>query len=281
MELALCSLVNATMSKSTTSESSSNKAQKTNANAAPTLDNALLKETGIIRSLVSFTTVTQTLRLLAASKNFHAVNNADVFRNYKLPTVCHMISSWRGPSEEFKMYRAMVRTPNSQWLEWLDTSGVKELKMPPGITDEEMLIIFDNKRFSKLQTLNLCNCRNITGASLAQVTKNCSNLQSLDLSWCRNITLSEVGIGYANLQLINLAGCINITDASVSEIARHCLNLQSLDLYCCIKITDVSLREISSGCPNLQSLDLRSCRSITSNGKHILRQSHPQLKLRR
>ena len=269
------------MSKSTTPDSGSNKAQKTYANSAPTLDNALLKETGIIRSLVSFTTVTQTLRLLAASKNFRAVNNEDVFRNYKLPTVCHMTSSWRGASEEFKMYRAMVQTPNSQWLEWLDASGVKELKLPPGVTDEEMLIMFDNKKFSTLQTLNLCNCRNITGAGLAQVARSCSNLQTLDLSWCRNITLSEVGKEYANLQQINLAGCINITDASVSEIARRCLNLQSLDLYCCIKITDASLREISSGCPNLQSLDLRSCRSITSEGKHILRQSHPQLELRR
>ena len=37
----------------------------------------------------------------------------------------------------------MVRTPNSRWVKWLDTSEVEELKLPTSVTDEEMLIMFD------------------------------------------------------------------------------------------------------------------------------------------
>ena len=44
---------------------------------------------------------------------------------------------------EFKLYRAMVGTPNSRWVKWLDTSEVEELILPRSVTDEDMLIMFD------------------------------------------------------------------------------------------------------------------------------------------
>ena len=71
----------------------------------------------------------------------------------KLPKVCDMTSYPQG--NELKLFRLMVGVPNSRWLEWLDTSGVEELKLPTSVTDEEMLIMFSGERFSKLRTLNL------------------------------------------------------------------------------------------------------------------------------
>lgn len=277
--------------------------------SAPTLDTVLFKETGIIRSIVSFTSVTQTLRLLATSQNFHMVDHADVFRNYKLPAVCHMNRACDG----FKLYRAMVRKPNSQWLEWLDTSGVKELRMPRTITDKEMLIMFDDKRFSNLQTLNLEYCTCITGASLARVS---TNLQILNMSWCRNIGLSKVkfpnlislklnnysskyfrtdlGTVWSTLKLLDLSNCNGIHDNTMSKIAKRCSNLELLDLrgsewigddsvkvvakYCqklqhfsigSKRISDDSVFQIVRQCSNIVSLDVRGCEELSDDSKWL------------
>ena len=180
-------------------ENGSNKAQKTDNGGAPTLTNALLKEIGIIRSriihsIVDFTSVPQTSRLLVTCKEFQAVKEEDVFRNHKLMTVCDMRSG-----DGLKLFHVMVGTPESpesQWLKWLDTSGVKELKLPTSVTDEEMLRMFGDGRLSELRTLDLAECENITDASLVKVARGCPNLQSLSLAWCENITdtsLAEVG----------------------------------------------------------------------------------------
>ena len=166
----------------------------------------------------------------------------------------------------FQIYLAMMGTSNSRWLEWLNTSEVKELKLPRSVTEEKMLIMFCGKRFSELKTLNLYGCQNITDASLSKVARGCSNLQSLNLFDCSNITdasVSEVARRCSNLQSLTLNGCWNITDTSLSGVARGCSNLQALNLLNCSNITDASLLEVARRCSNLQSLDLRHCRKIT------------------
>ena len=145
-----------------------------------TLSNTLLKETGIIRNLVSFTSVPQTSRLLITCTEFYMAEGVIL---QKLPTTCDISSSgpWTGAGDEcneFKFYFKNCRQhANSRWLEWFDTLGVKELKLPKSMTDEEMLIMFRSGRFSKLQTLNLGFCTNITDASVMEVVRGCSNLQ--------------------------------------------------------------------------------------------------------
>ena len=250
--------------------SNSNNAQKTDdegeggsgsaVTLALTLANALLKETGIARSLIPFTSVPQTYRLMMTCKELHA-EGEKVFDHQKLPKVCDM----RREGNEFKLYRAMVGTLNSRWLEWFDTSGVEELKLPMmlpfyqkmSVTDEEMLIMFGGKRFSELRTLNLRGCFNITDTSVLEVARRCSNLQSLILR-----------------------GCSNITNTSVLEVARRCLNLQTLNLWECRNIFDASVLEVARGCSNLQILDLTCCNNITYACKNALRQSHPKLQLK-
>ena len=251
----------------------------------PTLADVLFKKTVIIRRIISFTSVPQTSRLLITCKELYMAAQQVAFTYpmvafnvQKLPTVCDM----RG-GDGLKMYRLMVRTLNSRWLEWLDTSEVKELKLPTSVTDEEMLIMFGGgKRFSELRTLGLGGCENITDASLSEVGRGCSNLQKLNLTQCRNITdasVSKVARGCSNLQKLSLVGCENITDVSLSEVGRGCLNLQTLILTRCFNITDASLVEIGRGCSNLQRLDLLGCRNITDAGLAALRQSHPKLRL--
>jgi hypothetical protein len=248
--------------------------------ATMTLTNLLLKETGFFYQLVSFTSVPQTSRLLITCTELYTAEEVVL---QKLPKVCDMSSSRFDNDNEFKLYGAIVvKAPNSRWLEWLDTSGVEELKLPrhpggrhyTGVTDKEMLIMFGGERFSELRTLNLCNCSNITDASVMEVARRCSNLQTLDLDCCSNITdasVSEVARRCSNLQTLNLDRCSNITDASVSEVARRCSNLQTLNLpgkfydygisrwSVSPNITDASVLEVARGCSNLQSLNLTNC----------------------
>ena len=244
------------------SKSSSNKAQKMHheggggggGSAPPTLVKALLKEAAFLRNLVEMTSVPLTFLLLTTCKELHAAEK-DVFEKHKLPVVCDMrASSYGRQSDKFKLYRAMVGTPNSRWLKWLDTSEVAELKLTRNVTDEEMLIMFSGEKFSNLRTLNLYECWNITDASVLEVARRCSSLQTL-----------------------NLYECTSITDASLLEVARRCSNIQWLDLTDCSNITDASVMEVARRCSNLQTLSLRHCWRITSVCKNALRQLHPNL----
>ena len=150
-------------------------------NNVPTLVNTLLKETGIGRILLSFTSVHETLRLLATCKELHALEE-DVFSNHKLPAICDMREPWQGPvSNEFKLYYAMVGSMNSRWLEWLDSSGVESLMLPKSVTDEELFILFGGKRFVQLRILDLAFCDDITDASLLEVARGCPYLECLYL----------------------------------------------------------------------------------------------------
>ena len=74
----------------------------------------------------------------------------------------------------------------------------------------------NRKRVSKLTTLVLFQCDNVTDAGLIEIGRGCSNLQSLDLTYCKNITdatLIEIGKGCPKLQSLDLSGCYRINDA--------------------------------------------------------------------
>ena len=276
--------------------------------AQRTLTDIFLKEKGLFYILVPFTSVPHASRLMITCKELYTAEEVVL---QKLPKVCDMTSSWNGNGNEFKLYGAIVvRAPNSRWLEWLNTSGVEELKLPTSVTDEEMLIMFSGERFSELQSLNLYCCSNITDASVMEVARRCSNLQSLNLYCCSNITdasMMEVARRCSNLQTLSLGGCSNITDTSVMEVARRCSKLQSLNhggygsritdasvmevargcsnlhtlnLQFCRNITDASVMEVARRCSNLQTLNLGDCYNITDACKNALRQSHPKLQLK-
>jgi hypothetical protein len=108
-----------------------------------TLANTLLTEIGIIRSIVDFT------RLLLTCEDLHTIPQTEIFGNYNLPTMCDLTEG-----DGLMLYHAMV-AENSPWLELFDTEGVKQLKLPINMTDEEMLRLFVGGKFSQLQFAQL------------------------------------------------------------------------------------------------------------------------------
>ena len=114
-------------------------------------------------------------------------------------------------------------------LEHLDLNGCN-------ITDAGLALL---PHFTKLHTLDLSGCKNITNAGLAHLQKF-TNLEHLDLNGC-NIT--DAGLRYLQdlpLETLVLSFCSNITDAGIAHL--QVLPLQNLDLSYCRNITDEGLR---------------------------------------
>jgi hypothetical protein len=222
------------------------------------LSNALLKDTGIFRNVADFTSVRQTFRLVATCKELHSVQ--EVFQNHKLPTVCDMSSG-----DELRLFRAMVGAPASRWLDWLDTSRVKELKLPKSVTDEELLRVFDNKRFSELQSIEFMGGERITDAVLSEVGRRSPNIQSLTLNNCPNI--KQLCHGFPlQLQSLKINCCGKIIDSSLLDMSFPGVPgsyLQSLDICNCNRITDMNLFVFVKTHKHLQSLNISKCSRIT------------------
>jgi hypothetical protein len=205
-----------------------------------TLTDVLLTELGIIRTIVRLMSVPQASILLDTCKKLHAAEE-DVFRKFKLPTKINMSGRRTYGENNFflgdglKLYRAMVRTSESRWLEWLDTSDVEELDLPKSVTDEEMLRLFDGVRFSKLRVLDLAGS-SITSAGLAVVGSGCSHLEELYLTDCTNLTdvgVVEFGKGCPNLYHLGLEGCPNITTECKNALRQLLPDLDIEEDYVC------------------------------------------------
>ena len=184
------------MNKSTTSESSSSSSSMSqrmtnNGTRGLTLTELLLKKPMIIRILAHMTSLFQVMLLLVTCAELRSAAVEDIFRNHYQPAVCDLTQG-----DSLRLYRKMAGTANSRRLVWLIKMVMEELKLPPSMMDEEMLIMFGGMRFSVLRKLdfggvgggiwNYAVC-SITDVGMAEVVK-CTNLQSLNLACCINIT---------------------------------------------------------------------------------------------
>ena len=132
------------------------------------------------------------------------------------------------------------------------------------ITDAGLVII--SEHCTNLKSLHLQGCDEMTDTSIISISTHCIGLQSLNLDCSRKITdasIISISTNCTGLQELNLQGCHQITDASIMSISTHCTGLQSLNLAGCLQITDASIILISTHCTGLQSLNLHSCREIT------------------
>ena len=269
--------------------------------APMTLTDVLLKEPGIICSIVKMMSVPQTLRFLATCTELHAMKE-DVFRNYEVPAVLDFRQTygiWK-KSSHYGFYHAMVKGPKSRWQEWFDTSGVEGLTCGSSITtDKELLIMFgalSQEMEEELRRRELgFNAKNpwsqekggelrrkqekekrpmskasrssgdeSGGASFGQAIPSSPSFGQQGATAVMEPVMRRGGerMRFPKLRALNISCGHDITDLSVLEVVGRCPNLQSLVLYMC-KITDASVLEVARRYPNLQSLDLTHSRNIT------------------
>ncbi|ESR45203.1 F-box/LRR-repeat protein 3 [Citrus sinensis] len=157
-----------------------------------------------------------------------------------------------------------------QYLEELDITENE-------VNDEGLKSI---SRCSKLSSLKLGICSNITDEGLTHVGSTCSTLKELDLY--RSSGITDVGVvavshGCPSLEMINIAYNERITDTSLISLSE-CLRLKVLEIRGCPRISAIGLSAIAMGCRQLAMLDIKKCFNINDNGMIPLAQYSQNLK---
>ncbi|KAK4793222.1 hypothetical protein SAY86_023657 [Trapa natans] len=113
-----------------------------------------------------------------------------------------------------------------------------------------------------LKILNLCGCvKAASDKALQSIGRNCSRLQSLNLGWCDNVSddgVVSLAFGCPHLRVLDLCGCVRITDDSVIALANRCPHLTSLGLYYCQNITDRAMYSLAQSRVKHRSLSAPS-----------------------
>lgn len=121
---------------------------------------------------------------------------------------------------------------------------------------------------SKLSSLKLGICLNITDEGVAHVGMCCSKLVELDLYRCTGISdsgISAIARGCPGLEMINIAYCKDITDSSLISLSK-CSSLNTVESRGCPLITSLGLAAIAVGCKQLAKLDIKKCFNIDDFG---------------
>ncbi|KAL2506131.1 F-box/LRR-repeat protein 4 [Abeliophyllum distichum] len=115
--------------------------------------------------------------------------------------------------------------------------------------------------FTKLESLKLMWCPNVTDVGLISIAEKCKLLKSLDLQECcvRDKGLAAIGEFCTRLEDLNLWRCNSLTDTGLAQLALGCgRTLKSLGLDACQSLTDVSLEAVGFHCQSLEFLSLDS-----------------------
>ncbi|KAL9453952.1 hypothetical protein AB3S75_009539 [Citrus x aurantiifolia] len=123
-------------------------------------------------------------------------------------------------------------------------------------------------RFQHLNWLSLSGCTELPDLGLNQLQNYGSKLQTLYLDCCFQITdngLSMIATDCSSLTSISLYRC-NVTDVGLETLANTCSTLMRVNLSYCLHISDCGLRALSQGCSQLTAVRISSCRSVTGIG---------------
>ncbi|KAE9603152.1 putative leucine-rich repeat domain, L domain-containing protein [Lupinus albus] len=141
-----------------------------------------------------------------------------------------------------------------------------ELDLTDNEVDDEGLRSIS--RCSRLSSLKVGICLNITDRGLAYIGKCCSKLKELDLY--RSTGITDLGIaavcrGCPDLEMLNTAYCTSITDSSLFSLSK-CSNLKTLEIRGCLLVTSIGLAAIAMNCKLLSRLDIKKCYNIDDSG---------------
>jgi hypothetical protein len=150
---------------------------------------------------------------------------------------------------------AIITAPN------FHIEAIKELNLSNTNIDEPLLKDL-LKNAPNIESLNLSECRSITGESLADL-ESLQHLKVLNLSGT-SITKEGLHLILSKcpfLEELNASSCVSITGEFLANI-KSLQHLKVLNLKN-TSITEESLRLILSKCPHLEELNACECRSIT------------------
>ncbi|KAK8950398.1 F-box/LRR-repeat protein 3 [Platanthera guangdongensis] len=133
-----------------------------------------------------------------------------------------------------------------------------------GITDTGIMAIACGCPL--LQMINLAYCTEITDIALRSLSK-CSKLNTLELRGCfqvSNYGLAGVALGCREIIKLDIKKCYHITDAGMVSLARLCYHLRQINLSYS-SVTEVGLLALASiSC--LQSMTILHLSGLTPSG---------------
>ncbi|CAI9777015.1 unnamed protein product [Fraxinus pennsylvanica] len=115
--------------------------------------------------------------------------------------------------------------------------------------------------FTKLESLRLTLCNNVTDVGLISIVEKCKLLKSLDLQYCcvGDNSLAAIAKYCTRLEDLNLVCCKSLTDTGFVQLAHGCgRTLKSLRLEFGESLTNVSLEAVGFHCISLQILSIKS-----------------------
>jgi Leucine-rich repeat (LRR) protein len=137
------------------------------------------------------------------------------------------------------------------------------------VTDDSLVELA--KTCPKIQELVLWGCYNTTNVTLEALAANCKSIRSLSLKCCKKI--SDAGLihmqALTQLEDVNLTYCRNITDFGLQSFLSGVPKLRSLCMAYCSNITDVTVGAVMKHCPHLEKLDLTQCNISDAGLKYI------------
>lgn len=161
------------------------------------------------------------------------------------------------------------------------------------------LVLSPFQNFKYLRVLDLGHCWKITDDAIAGIVKHAPRIQSLHISGCRQLTdasLDDISMLGVHLDVLSMANLDKITDRGIVQLARGCTKLRSIDIACktflspkittdeatlpsptdCTRLTDLSVLELAS-LPNLHRVSVVHIRALTDNVLLFLAEHTPTL----
>ncbi|XP_031565896.1 protein AMN1 homolog [Actinia tenebrosa] len=171
---------------------------------------------------------------------------------------------------------------NDEILPKVVTSHIRELDLSESSpTDVGLATLSQCKGLKKLD-LNAVKDRreNISSEGIINVVKCCTKLQTVYLRRCVNITdiaIKELAHNCPYIQHLNIAAC-NIMDESLKALANNCRYLQSLNV-CRTKITDDGVMSLANGCcaASLKELHVAHCTEISDDSLEAILMLCPKI----
>lgn len=134
------------------------------------------------------------------------------------------------------------------------------------------------KRAHLIETLNMGGCCNLSDSACHSIARDVvtgsrrgTKLTSLNLAFCVNITDQGVALlatSLTRLAHVNLSGCIQLTDDGVFILVSTCTRLQEVLLAHCKNLSDLSLCHIADFLW-VEYLDISYCNKISDDGIEV------------
>lgn len=125
----------------------------------------------------------------------------------------------------------------------------------------------------RMLSLNVCECEELTDASLLCLARHCPELEALlahGIPGFTRVGLRALALGCPRVATLELSRCASLDDDALNAIAASLPNLKQLVVEDCAGVTDDGLAVLASGCRHMTRVDVSGCPRVGEFGDRAL-----------